>query len=264
MWGKLIPILFIALLVWIIFFHRRLPVTARRTGRGLRDLKDAGRELIDDSEVEGSPLARYETQSGKALTARVLMQHPLVPDVAMQERVLKTGRRLAAASSRQELRYRFAVIEGEEPGAMAIPGGSIFLTRTLVELCGAEDARLAGVIAHEVAHIDRRHAIRSLAARTATKAGLKIFSFGRGAILANLIGRAEGLITGGYSRENELEADSVGARLAADAGYDHRGLAIFLRQILEHQPAVAAAEFFRSHPPLVERITALGAQGADE
>ncbi len=253
---KVLLVLFILLLIWLAFFHRTAPAVGRRSGRRVRDVKRAGEELLTGEEVEGSPLARYEHQAGKALTARVLSRHPLADDIPAQERVLRIGRAIAAVGSRHEIKYRFAIIEGAEAGAMAIPGGSVFLTRRLVELCGGDDSRLAGVIGHEVAHIDRRHAARSFATTTVARAGVRLLTFGRGALLANAIRGLEHFLQDGYSRDRELEADRVGADLAARAGFSRDGLVDFLRSV-SGSGSDASSPFFRSHPPIAERLAAL-------
>ena len=250
--SKLIPIIIIVVLVWLLFFnHRGIPALSRRTGRKVRDLKQAGAELVDGEEVEGSPLARYEFQAGRAVTARILTEHPLAGDAAMQKRVLRIGRRLAEGSSRKEIRYRFAVLEDSDPNAMAIPGGSIFLTRGLVELCDDDDL-LAGILSHEIAHIDLRHAARTLATRAVAKTGLRLLTFGRGAVVGQLAGRVEDLVTRGYSRDREIQADRTATRLATRAGFSRNGLARFLASVVNS--AVEGAAYFQSHPPLAERL----------
>lgn len=249
---KLIPIIVIVVLVWLLFFnHGGIPGFGRRTGRKVRDLRQAGAELLDGEEVEGSPLARYEFQAGRAVTARILTEHPLAGEADMQKRVLRIGRRLAEGSARNEIRYRFAVLEDSEPNAMAIPGGSIFVTRGLVELCDDDDV-LAGILSHEIAHIDLRHAARTLATRAVAKTGLRLLTFGRGAIVGQLAGRVEGLVTRGYSRDREIEADRAAIQLADRAGFSRNGLPRLFARLVNS--AAEGSAYFQSHPPLAERL----------
>ncbi|MBI4582643.1 MAG: M48 family metalloprotease [Planctomycetes bacterium] len=262
--GKLVPLLIILLIIGLFFFHRAIPNWTRRLGRRLGDMKRAGEEIIFDEEVPGSPLAAYELEAGKAMTARLLAENPLSADLQQQERVYQIGNRLSAQAARREVRFRFAIIESAEPNAMAIPGGSIFITRPLVALCGGDDHRLAGILGHEIAHLDRRHAVKSYAARAAARTGMRVLALGRGVLLSQVVAGLETLIAQGYSRDQELEADQVGAHLAAAAGYDPLALARLFRDLRERpttggHPMLELLPFFKSHPPFEERIRALEA-----
>ncbi len=256
--GKLLPIALIILLIWLIFFHRSIPTVTRRLGRKVGNVKDAGREIFgDENEVAGSSLAKYESQIGQTLTARILEQNPLSDDLRLQERVVRIGARLAGAASRREVSYRFAVTNSPELEAIALPGGSIFVSEALIGLCGGDDHRLAGLLAHEIAHVDRRHAVKAYAASAATRAGLRLLSFGRGAVLRQLSGALEGLVSSGHGDERELEADLVGSELAEAAGYEPRGLLRLLGDVASSAGVSGATPFFQRHPPLPSRIRAL-------
>jgi predicted Zn-dependent protease len=255
---KLIPLLAIALVIWIFFFHRSVPGIGRKSGRKVRQVGQVGQELIDGEEIPGSPLARYEHEAGKALTARVLVENPLAADLRLQERILQMGRRLAAAASRSEVRFRFAVLEGAEPRSLAIPGGSIFLSRGFIERIGGDEDLLACLLGHEIAHIDCRHASRGLAARALTRAGMRFLPLLRNVFVSRVSGDLESRILDGYARDYEFEADRAGIRLAQRAGYDSGALARFLRRCHEHpDPQLDASSYFRSHPPPLERLRAL-------
>ena len=257
--------LLLALLL-VLFFAliapRRLTSWLRAAGRALGGAGRAGAELLTGDEVERSPLARYEARAGEIVAARLLADRPPLAHPELQRRVAEVGRRLAGEALRRQIPYRFQLVAGNDANAFAVAGGSIFITRPLVELCGGDDDLLAGVLAHEVVHIDRRHAVRQLAATAAVRGGLRILSLGRAALIPRLASGMEKLLVQGYRQDQELEADLLGSRLAALAGFDAHGLRRLLERLASTEPeaegALAAAlGYFRSHPPLRERIASL-------
>src|SRR5207244_2206992 len=98
--------------------------------------------------------------------------------------------------------------------AFALPGGFIFLTRPLLELCQSDRAELAFVVGHEMAHIVQRHAIDRIMASSALNAAVGRFTMAGGIFGQSLAALAATLLSQGYSQDQELEADRIGARLA--------------------------------------------------
>jgi predicted Zn-dependent protease len=255
--------LLLFLLVLLIFgaflFPRSIPRILGRLGRSTGSLGRAGKELATGEEVEGSPLARYEVRAGEIVEAKLLAEQPLSEDAALQGFVSGIGERLAANAHRKRIPYRFAALESGEPNALAVPGGAVFITRPLVELCGGDPDLVACVLGHEVVHIDRRHAIRNLAASMAVRAGFQVLSLGRGAILSRLAGGMQQLLVSGYRQDQELEADLLGTRLARSAGFDPHGLIALLERVRALRPEGSGplaeiTQYFKSHPPIAVRI----------
>jgi predicted Zn-dependent protease len=262
MLAKLLPLALLVVLFLVLFFPRRIPGLLRRAGRSVGDLGRMGGELATGEEVEGSPLARHEARAGEIVALRVLSEHPPAKDEGLARLVGEIGGRLAAHARRREIAYRFAALESDEPNAFAVPGGSIFITRPLIDLCGRDPQLLAGVLAHEVIHVDRRHAVQSLAATFAVRTGIRILSFGRGAILSRLAGGMQDLMAQGYRQDQELEADLLGSRLAASAGFDPRGLAAAIERLAALRPegrgpVAEALQYLKSHPPASLRLERL-------
>ena len=246
----------LALILWLFLFPSNIRLLLRRLGRGMGDVGRAGQELMTGKEVQGSPLARYEAQAGRAVEEKILAAHPISPDEMLQSRVAFVGGRIAGSALRREINYRFRVIDGPVPAAFSLPGGAIFISQPLMDLSAGDDNQLAGLLAHEVAHIDQRHAVRHLARSAAARTGLRILSLGRGALLARAIGSMEELLANGYGAREELEADQSAVALAARAGFDPRAYPFFLRSVLDRR--LDQAGYFRSHPPIPERLRALG------
>lgn len=255
-----LPVL-ILLLVAIIF-PRVIPRIFRRLGRSVGDVGRVGKELATGEELEKSPLAKYEAKAGEIVALRLLSEHPLSADPRLQSQVREIGERLASGAQRQQIHYRFQPLESDEPNAFAVAGGNIFITRPLLTLCGDDVDALACVLAHEVIHIDQRHAVKNLAASAVARTGLNIFTLGRGAILGKIAGSMKDLMVQGYRQDQELEADLYGVRLARLAGFDPRGLIRLLERLRELRPdgkgpIAEAFQYFRSHPPIEERLDRL-------
>ena len=169
--------------------------------------------------------------------------------------------RVAAQSSRAgAVNYSLTVLNTDLVNAFALPGGFVFITRGLLDLTGWDPHQLANVMGHEVAHIDRDHyrdgIIRQL--------GIAVFIgiFFRDAetrVVQQLVNLAAELIDKGWSREDENEADEVGQRFAAQAGFDPAGLPAFLERLHEEERrsnAPQVAEVLRTHPLTEKRIAA--------
>ena len=250
-------LLLLAAALWVFLFPSSLRRILRGAGSRVGSVGRAGQELVTGEEVRGSPLSKYEAAAGRAVEEKILAAHPPDPDPRVQARVEYVGNRLASRAIRKEILYRFQVVLGPTPEAFSLPGGSVLVTRPLVDLIGLDDNQLAGVLAHELVHIDRRHAIRQLARTAAARAGLKILSFGRGGLLGRAIGGLEGFIAHGYGEGEELEADRFAVALAARSGYDPRAYPFFLGSVLHRK--LENAGYFRTHPPLPVRLRSLGA-----
>jgi predicted Zn-dependent protease len=250
------------LILLTFFFPQWIPRLLRRLGLFTGDVGRAGQELLTGEELERSPLARYEEKAGALVARRLVDQHPASADAAAQAAVAELGSRLAAHAARRHIHYRFAVLEGDEPNAFAVPGGWVFITRGMMQLCGGAPELIAGVLAHEIIHIDRRHALVSRAANAAVTAGLRLFLLGRGAIIGRMAQGLEQLMVRGYRQDQELEADLFGSRLARLAGFDPWGLYHVLELVRQAHPdgrgAIAdVLQYFRSHPPLALRLEKL-------
>jgi predicted Zn-dependent protease len=168
---------------------------------------------------------------------------------------------------REKIRYQFHVVPGSEINAFALPGGQIYVFSGLLQFLQSE-AELAAVLGHEIAHVDQRHAIARYQYELASRrVGLE--GAGKLADLARLP------LTIGYQKNEEIEADAEGFRLAVEAGYDpDAGPALFRRMRAAMDPAPAAhtqtpqeelartmagglTGYFRSHPTSEERVRRL-------
>lgn len=172
------------------------------------------------------------------------------------QRVHRIGERLARVSDRQDVPYRFGVIQDKDWNAFALPGGTVYVHTGLVET--ATDDELGAVLAHEVGHVAARHAAKHLQADLGFSVLLQLArATGIGAESARVVDSLYGLFRNGYSRRDELEADRLGIRYASLAGFDPEGMAMFLQKMLEKHPEgpmEEASVWQRTHPLTSERI----------
>jgi predicted Zn-dependent protease len=204
------------------------PTQARADGPRRR-LHESAAEDRAGADVEA------EVQLGREVAARILGRYPLFRDEALARYVALVGNALARQSGRTEIEYRFAVLDTRTVNAYAAPGGYIFIT--LGALADVHDeAELAGVLAHEISHVTRRHVVRELNVKgweTGATAGVARFLSGAGASAQEVMGQAvDGvlkiLFEKGYKVEDEIEADRGGLLLLAEVGYDPTSLDRYL------------------------------------
>ena len=202
-----------------------------------------------------------EVEMGRKIARRVEQELPPVADEALQERVRSIGQRLAAVCDRKELVYSFTVVQDQEVNAFSLPGGYVFLNEELIKKT-ANDDELAAVIAHEVAHVAARHAIK----RYEGGLGMQLVT------LATLISRqgeaAKGLSVAAqaaqlaYARHDELEADRLGVKYMKAAGFNPEGMLTFLEKlhaIDQSKPhylpkGIVRPQYAMTHPYAPERI----------
>ncbi|MDR3020272.1 MAG: M48 family metalloprotease [Treponema sp.] len=161
--------------------------------------------------------------------------------------------------------YRVAILDSNEINAFATPGGHIFITRGLINAAKSEDA-LAGVIAHEVAHIQLQHSIKAIKSSRITQALLVTGTASAGAAtgmdvnqLTDVFNESVGeivltLVNNGYSRDQEFDADNTAMALMAGAGYNPSGLIDMLRELNTVQSGITGG-FNKTHPTPAQRIT---------
>jgi len=225
--------------------------------------------------LTASPVAAWtlaEQKAGERGHPQIVARYGgAYPDGVLTAYVEDIGFRLVAISEKPRQTWKFTVLDSPEVNAFALPGGYIYVTRGLLALANSE-AELAGVLAHEIAHLTLDH----VGERNdqGAKAGIGIVA---GAIVGGVIDGKDGAknalrtgtaIAAGYlsshSRQHELEADRRGIRLMAELGYDPMAQVDFLES-LEAQYRLSArlrgkihdpnrVGFFDSHPSTAERV----------
>jgi predicted Zn-dependent protease len=175
----------------------------------------------------------------------------------------------------RNVQYHFAILDTDIINAFAMPGGYVFITRgSLANI--SNESELAGVLAHEVAHIDGRHLEKTIRDKKmkglGVQAGAEIGASQASGVAGFAVGMVDqyatqvitSLLTQSYGPDKEREADKAGTDFAARAGYDPTGLRNFLANIAQaaENPANKQATGLyngKTHPPLKERVSKLTA-----
>ena len=168
-----------------------------------------------------------------------------------QALVKQLGQRLVSQSFAAKSPYKFSFYVLADPrtvNAFALPGGPIFITEGLLRLLKTE-AELAGVLGHEIGHVIARHSSERLAKQQLTQGLLGALVVGSGDYTTAQIGQVVGsMINMSYGREDELESDSLGVRLMAEAGYDPRAMMRVMEVLATSSGGSRQPEFMSTHP----------------
>ncbi|MBW2311137.1 MAG: M48 family metalloprotease [Deltaproteobacteria bacterium] len=221
--GKFIPVL---LILGIMLTQLAFAGEARKRISASKD------EFSDISDIEA------EIVFGRELSARILGNYSLIDDEKIIKYVNLVGKALALYAGRPELEFYFGVLDTDEVNAFATPGGYVFITNGALMKMDNE-AQLAGVLGHEIAHVVKKHVVKEL--------HIKGDEGSAAGGIAGLIGGTTGtvrvaldqalddatniLFNRGYKIADEIEADRVGILLASIVGYDPLALKEFLSSV---------------------------------
>lgn len=229
----------------------------RRIGRAAIPAIRKTKWIYDGLAGSEDEALRAETNLGSALAVELRATTHPVSDPTLTPLVTQLCQRLAACVRDPQRTFHCEVIHGEAPNAMALPGGFVFISHSLVELCERRPDELAFVIGHEMGHIIRRHAwdrmLNEALLGVAATVGARVGGLG-GWLRQN--GRQ--VLQNAHSRDRELEADEFGLRLAVAACFAPGGAIALLQRIerLGSDPGILG-QYFASHPPASERIARL-------
>ncbi|MBW8371104.1 MAG: M48 family metalloprotease [Thiobacillus sp.] len=219
------------------------------------DARQLGFALFGDYSLE------EETRIGRQISGNLLGAVPLVRDDKLQRYVNLVGNWVALQSGRKDVTWHFGVLDTEDINAFAAPGGYIFVTKGLYRRLNNE-AELAGVLAHEIAHVTQKHHLKVL------KQSSLIGALGQAAsnkakdsdqVVQNLIGNGAEIMARGLDKNAEFQADRVGIVYAARAGYTPWGLP----EVLQDMAGLPAKDsrtslLLKTHPHPADRLAALG------
>ncbi|WP_299237834.1 M48 family metallopeptidase [Sulfurihydrogenibium sp.] len=198
-----------------------------------------------------------EIAIGKKVVPQAINENDgLYPDREVQEYVKSIGYKLASITPRK-VDYQFYVVNSGEVNAFALPGGPVFIHRGLL-LTLDNESEFAGVIAHELGHINARHHAKFLEKTYGLNILLNILAVATSQsqyqqIIMQLAQVSAGLLQLKYSRDQEREADALGVRFTYEAGYDPRGLIATFEKFKKMEKTQAPA-WLLTHPLPEERI----------
>ena len=204
-----------------------------------------------------------EIEIGRQLAAVLLGSKPLHPDMQLQRYVNQLGRWISLQSERPGLPWTFIVLDDTGYNAFAAPGGYVFVTKGLIDRC-ADEAELAGILAHEITHVTARHHLHAM--RKTAQSGVftqlvasQIKTNALGNLVASqFLALGRNLYARGLDQTDEFHSDRNGVALAARAGFDPYGLVAVLQQLRTATPdnpmfTLALA----THPPAQARLDQL-------
>jgi beta-barrel assembly-enhancing protease len=234
--------------------HSQFRLPSLDVNRLVDTVKNVGKAVKDIDEPE-------EISIGRDVASRLLGAAPLVPNAGLQRYVNHVGRWLAAQTERPDLPWQFGVLDSPNVNAFAVPGGTIFITKGLLDRMRNE-AELAGVLGHEIVHVLRKHHLKAIQkgaqsalAGDAMSAALKDRA---GPARDKLISFGTEMYSRGLDKSDELEADRMGVVIAARGGYDAYGLPSVLQtlQAMSAQDS-SLALMFKTHPAPGDRLLEL-------
>jgi predicted Zn-dependent protease len=235
---------------------------ADRLKKGAKVAQAMTREFTEEEEIA----------LGRIVAARVLATYPLAEREGVQEYVTLVGRTVAAYSSRPNLPWHFAAIETPVVNAFSCPGGYIFVTTGALEQMESE-AELAAVLGHEIAHATEKHILHEIKRANVVTEGLNVAQseLGRGGMTDELARKVSNvaydkLFNTGIGRKEELEADRIGAKIAAAAGYRSSSYSHFLEALdaLASANSASFSQLASTHPKPADRLRAVRPNLVDE
>lgn len=200
-----------------------------------------------------------EVKVGRQLAAQVEREAKFVDDPIITEYVNRVGQNIVLHSD-AKIPFTIKVIDSDEPNAFALPGGFFFVNKGLV-LAADNEAELAGVMAHEIAHIAARHAMENQRKMQILDYGMLAGILLGGGIIGNVLYNGGGLIQGltflKFTRGAEEEADKLGVQYLWAAGYDPNAMATMFEKLeaKNKKKPGTIAKLFATHPAPPDRRT---------
>jgi predicted Zn-dependent protease len=203
-----------------------------------------------------------DVELGRASAEEIARQSVVVEDARVNAYVQRLGEKIAGRAQGPRFSYKFVVVDSPEANAFALPGGYVFINSGAIE-AARNEGELAGVLAHEISHVALRHGTNQASKAYLAKTGMRLLDAALGGAkndlrkLAGALGlEGPGRLFVRLNRDAELQADTEGARLMAEAGYDPRDMAHFFQRLGEREDGTAR-EASGDHPDPARRAAAI-------
>jgi beta-barrel assembly-enhancing protease len=237
------------------------PVLGQKKNKKEKPLEDKNNpQLIGKRDINKGQLAFYgldkEVALGRQLAREVDRSSKMVNDPVVTEYINRIAQNLVLHSD-AKVPFTIKVIDSNDPNAFALPGGFLYVNRGLIELADNE-AEVAGVIAHEIAHVTARHGIENASKGELLRYGsIPLIFFGGigGYIVQQVANIAVPLTFLKFSRGAEKEADRLGAQYMWASGYDPNALATFFEKLQSKEKGKQSTllKVFSTHPVTGDR-----------
>ena len=269
----------------ILHYPLVLLATTLLTGAGLFagcQVEDIAQRTLNLAETHAGNISNAQTQFtpeqehylGRAVAAQILTRYPALNDRAANDYLNQLGQAIALSSNQPYTYggYHFLLLDSDEVNAFAAPDGLIFVTRGMVAMA-SDEGELAAVLAHEIAHVQNRDAVKAIENSRMTAALVALGGDAAGQAVSGVPGSqlldlfsgsvndiVTTLLTDGYSRGQEYAADALAKNILTMSGYDPRNLDVVLRA-MDKRVKSGSAGFGSTHPSAEQRLEALHAQG---
>ena len=228
-----------------------------------------GSDLPDFGSLADSVITRsQEARLGRSIVAQLRNAGAVMDDPQLTEYIQSLGARLAGQASDGKQDFEFFIVDDSAINAFALPGGYIGVNSGLI-LTSDSESELAGVLAHEVAHVTQRHIARSM--YDSQRSGMLSIATMLAAILLSAATDMSGEVTAGlitasqaaiaqrqinYTRSNEREADRIGMDTLSSAGFDPTGMSSFFEKLSRRYGSTSQQipAFLQTHPVTTERM----------
>lgn len=205
---------------------------------------------------------KFEKELGEEAAAKVGRRVTTGSETNVSAQLNAMVARLTGTLPKNEYEFRVTLVNSFEPNAFALPGGNLFVTTGLLRVC-TNSLEVCGILAHEVAHVTRRHGLRKMISTIGPAKAMQTVLGNNHGFLSTLAAGSHVLVGQTFSRDFEREADDGGFALMVAANLDPRGLENGLRQLQRFEQRFSGGDRPRalmSHPPTTERIDRLAAK----
>ncbi|MCM8788123.1 MAG: M48 family metallopeptidase [Candidatus Omnitrophica bacterium] len=203
-----------------------------------------------------------EKSIGEAAAKDIPKRYKILHDYQLESRINNIGKRIGRVSDRQDIEYKFIILDSEELNAFTLPGGFIYINKGLIAALNEDE--IAYVLAHEVGHLCARHIVKKLQANMAYQLilAISLSALNRSKIepttIKEGIDAIYNLVELKYSRSDEYEADRLAAKYTYKAGYNPYASISCLKKLQKSQKNnLKLLRYFRTHPYVDERIEVL-------
>jgi Zn-dependent protease with chaperone function len=199
--------------------------------------------------------AEYDV--GRELANEICLKAGIDPDSNALDMLNGVLNKLSSSVKNTQYRFKIMVLKSGDPNAYAVPGGFIFITRSLLDVCRWDRESVAFILAHEMGHILKGHAMERLMTNSAFK-GLFAMAPKGGTVGRWIRQTGFSALESAYSRDREYEADKIGLEIVKASGFDLRAADRILIRLaaIQHNSrnSDALSKYFSTHPPFPERI----------
>src|SRR6516164_7058928 len=241
----------------------------------IRTAQAAGSDLPDLGSPAETILSKADEYRLGAMVAHELrQQNGLLEDPEVIEYINNIGERLASQSAMGGGDFHYFVVKDTSINAFAVSGGYVFINAGLI-LATSTESELAGVMAHETAHITQHHIARMLADQSkqsltsvaAVLAAILLGAIGGGQAIEGGLAAAQGMAVQhqiNFTRDNQMEADRIGIGFLAGAGYDPNAMAVFFEEMARHEGLTTTyiPAMLIDHPVSSDRVAEARARAA--